>query len=75
MAFRGMLHDHGAQELAGGMHYLTMTALGKEQLREYRDSIPKPKPLTRAQQRYRRWLNSGGYMPFGIWLSMEKGMR
>ena len=62
MAERGLLFDHGAQELAGGMHYFVMTKAGRDALNEYRAAIPKPpepygpwKPLTRSQERYRRY--------------------
>lgn len=30
----GYLQDHGAQSLAGGMHYYTITTLGKNALRQ-----------------------------------------
>ena len=62
MGVRGLLFDHGAQEIAGGMHDFVMTPAGREALNEYRAAQPRPaekhgpwKPLTRSQERYRRY--------------------
>ena len=69
MAQAGLLHDHGPQALAGGMHYLTMTALGRSTLVAHKATLPKPKPLTRSQRRYREYLSiSESYRGFGDFL-------
>jgi len=36
LASRGLLHDHGAQPLAGGMHYYTPTPAGRAALNAHR---------------------------------------
>jgi hypothetical protein len=65
----GLLFDYGPQKLAGGMHYFTLTTAGSEALAAHRATLPKPKPLTRAQRRYREFLSSGGiHGRFGDWL-------
>jgi len=36
LASRGLLHDHGAQAIAGGMHYYTPTPAGRAALNAHR---------------------------------------
>lgn len=71
MAQKGLLYDHGAQKLAGGDHYFTLTVRGKEALTSHLDSQPKPKPQSRSQQRYRRYLEFGDcfrtFLDFCYW--------
>lgn len=47
---RGLLHDHGAQSLAGGMHYYTSTPEGRAALNAHRQSARtiqrQPEPNT-----------------------------
>lgn len=50
LARAGLLHDHGAQQLAGGMHYLTLTNRGRDALREwFAVQPPPPKPKRRRR--------------------------
>jgi len=51
LAARGLLRDYGAQRLAGGMHYLTLTDKGSEALREWRSRQPVVKVKPRRQSR------------------------
>lgn len=55
MANAGLLKDYGAQQLAGGMHYLTLTELGRKALQEWRAAQPKPKPVKRRSEQCDRW--------------------
>lgn len=53
---RGLLFDHGAQALAGGAHYLTMTSSGREALNEWQRAQPKIKPTRRrATPQFEAW--------------------
>lgn len=58
LAKRGLLQDHGAQRLAGGDHYFTLTGKGRSALARWREDQPKEPEvkLTRSQLRYRRYL-------------------
>ena len=52
----GLLFDHGAQRLAGGMHYLVMTIKGRVALSEWRAAHPKPKiPKRRRTEQFTAW--------------------
>lgn len=56
MAQNGWLKDHGAQRLAGGDHYYTMTPRGREVLNAWKAAQPKPPPVSQRKQRARaRW--------------------
>lgn len=73
MGKAGLLQDHGPQNLAAGMHYLTMTHLGRMMLMQWRDAQPKPKPLTKAQLRYRDFLDVDCGLTFIEWLRGRRG--
>lgn len=53
---KGLMQDHGAQVGMGGMHYYSVT---QEGIRAMEKESPKPPVLTRAQKRYRKWIDSG----------------
>lgn len=55
LAKRGLLHDHGPQQLAGGLHYLTMRSAGREALSEWRAAQPKPPRAKRRSRQFRAW--------------------
>lgn len=63
----GLMVDHGAHRIAGGMHCFSATDEGERIAREAWESA-KPK-LTRAQRRYRDWLASDCGLSFGEWLA------
>jgi len=69
----GMMHDHGAQSLAAGMHCYTVTQAGVQAMREH---SPKPPKLTRSQERYRRYRDvSECFKNFRAFLEYEKHQR
>jgi hypothetical protein len=72
MASAGLLRDHGPQALAGGAHFLTTTFMGRTKLSEFRDSLPRPKPLTRAQRRYQDFLELDCGLRFIEWLKLKR---
>lgn len=55
LAQRGLLHDHGPQKIAGGAHYLTMSAAGREALSEWRAAQPKPPKAKRRSRQFQSW--------------------
>ena len=57
MAEAGLLLDHGAQQLAGGDHYLTPTANGRDALAEWRAAQPKPRKHRRRSKAFAAWEN------------------
>ncbi len=59
LAALGWLRDHGPQTLTNGDHYYTTTPSGRQALNEHRAALPQPKPLTKSQRRYRRYLSVG----------------
>lgn len=65
----GLMKDYGPQEMMGGMHYFKVTELGITAMRE---ASPKPPRLTRAQQRYRDFLDEDSSMDFGEWLKVRR---
>lgn len=71
MAECGLLRDHGAQEIAGGMHYFTMAQAGRDAFAAYQATLPPPPKLTRSQIRYRRFLSADCGMKFSEWLKWE----
>jgi hypothetical protein len=63
MASEGLLHNHGPQRLAGGMHYLTITSKGRDVLSAWRAAQPKPAPVkkrrrSRSFDSWRRYLGA-----------------
>lgn len=81
MAQDGLLHDRGAQRLAGGMHYFTMTALGRYALNEWRAVQPKPpKSKRRCTEAFRKWrdyCDAFNHIPFStfwkeIWPTYQR---
>ncbi|HEY3898951.1 MAG TPA: hypothetical protein VGM54_10080 [Chthoniobacter sp.] len=73
MGRRGLLFDHGAQSLAAGDHYLTMTVAGRAALSEWRAAQPKPRVKRRRRSRaFEDWMNfrDAGYrLPFDRFLA------
>ena len=68
----GRMERHEPRAVFGGGHCFTVTDAGKAYVR---DHSPKPPKLTRAQKRYRDWLDSGSAvsgMKFGDWLKGER---
>ena len=66
----GLMKDHGAQELAGGMHCYTVTQHGISHM--LTDS-PKPPKLTRSQRRWQEFRRvSEVFDSFGQWLAYRK---
>lgn len=61
----GYLEDRGAIQVYGDMHYYVVTREGMVAMRE---QSPKPPKLTRAQKRYRKFLDADCGMEFGEWL-------
>ena len=69
MAVRGLLKDYGAQKPADGMHYFTLAEPGRQMLAAHAATLPKPRPLTRSQLRYREYRSVADcYRDFGHWL-------
>lgn len=65
----GFMADHGAYELAGGMHYFRVTEKGRDAMIA---QSPKPPVLTAGQKRYREWLHADCGMSFGEWLRVRR---
>ena len=63
----GLMVDHGAQQMYGGMHGFTVTDQGQSAVTQL---SPPPPKLSRSQIRYRDWLRVGDVcgMRFGEWL-------
>lgn len=58
MATDGLLFDYGAQELAAGDHFFTLTAKGRQSLSDWRDAQPKPvKSKRKKTQIFADWQN------------------
>jgi hypothetical protein len=58
LAERGLLRDHGAQQLAGGMHYFTLSARGRDALNEHHRNLcrfPQPKRKRPASEQFQAW--------------------
>lgn len=55
LAKRGLLRDHGPQQLAVGAHYLTTTMAGREALSEWRAAQPKPPKVKRPSKQFQAW--------------------
>jgi hypothetical protein len=73
MVADGLLVDNGSVKVYGGMHYYKVTKAGMDAM------LANAPRLTRAQKRYRAYLNSDSGMTFGQWLKavaqMEKEKR
>lgn len=65
----GYMVERPASELTGGSPCFHVTEAGKAAVRA---ESPKPPKLTKAQRRYRAWLNADSSMGFFEWL---KAMR
>lgn len=63
----GLMEDNGQSGFSGGMHYFSVTRLGKKFVAENSEVPPK---LTRSQKRYERWLKVADavQMTFGEWI-------
>lgn len=76
LASRGLLCDHGAQELAGGAHYLTMSSAGREALNEWRAAQPPPPKVRRQSKSFRAWRDyceANGRLSFPEFLATDQG--
>lgn len=63
----GLLRNNGTLSWLDGQIWLTLTTKGREALREWRSSQPKPKPLSKRKQRaketwrrFRDWREAWG---------------
>lgn len=65
---RGLMTDHGTSPLYGGDHCFTVTAAGREYVRQ---NSPEPPKLTAGQRRYRDYLAADGDLTFGEWLRIR----
>lgn len=63
----GLMIDHGSRRIFDGMHCFAVTDAGERIAREAWEAA-KPK-LTRAQRRYRAWLDADCGLSFGQWLA------
>lgn len=61
----GLMRDHGAYELAGGMHLYRVTEAGVLAMDE---QSPEPPKLTRSQQRFRDFQSADTGESFREWL-------
>lgn len=54
---RGLLYDHGPQQLAGGAHYLVMTGKGRTELNAWKAAQPPPpkRKARRMSEQFRAW--------------------
>ena len=55
MAKAGLLRDHGPQQLAGGAHYLSLTAKGRDAFSAWRNAQPKPAKVKRRSKMFDSW--------------------
>lgn len=63
-----MTRRDGMGELTGGMPCYIVTAAGKVAVAEQSPPPPPKKPLTRAQQRYQRFMDADSGLTFHEWL-------
>jgi hypothetical protein len=68
----GFMRDHGAYAICGGDHCYTVTEAG---LTAMLAQSPKPPKLTRAQKRYREYLDADCGMTFGEWLKCREAYK
>lgn len=64
---RGLMKEHPPREISGGDYIFVVTDAGKAYVVEH--SPPEPK-RTRAQDRYRRFLDADSGLSFREWLTM-----
>lgn len=72
LAARGLLCDHGAQQLAAGDHYLTLTRAGRQALAEWRAAQPRPPRKRRASRAWEAWRT---HVELGCDLSFSQFLR
>lgn len=72
MVEAGLLEDCGPQRIAGGAHLFYTTPGGRRVLADYQAALPKPKPLTNAQRRYRDFLDADSGLTFIEWLRCRR---
>ena len=65
LADNGLMTDHGAQGMYGGMHAFSVTPDGKDYVKR---NSPVPPKLTRSQKRYLDYLAGDSGYSFGEWL-------
>lgn len=68
MVKAGLLRNHGVIPWTNGYSHFTLTETGRKALEDYEATLPKPKPLTRSQRRYREWADSLSELTFIDWL-------
>lgn len=61
----GLMKDHGAQSIAGGMHCYSVT---KEGVSVMRKQSPAPPKISRSRKRYLEFLDADCGMTFGEFL-------
>jgi hypothetical protein len=69
---KGWLHDHGAYQEFGGMHYYSVTAPGVAAMKS---ASPLPPKLSRDQRRYQAFLAADSGMTFKEWLQCKRYQR
>lgn len=66
----GLMIDHGPRRIFDGMHCFAATQAGERIAREaWQAAQPR---LTRAQRRYRQWLDADSGLTFGEWLRADR---
>lgn len=61
----GFMRERADNGLTGGSPWFSVTEAGKQAIAA---QSPKPPKVSRAQQRYRDWLDEDGTCSFGEWL-------
>jgi len=61
----GLMQDRGPQNLAGGMHYYSVTKKGVSEMRK---ASPAPPKISRGRARYLEFLHADCSMTFGDFL-------
>lgn len=61
----GLMEDHGAYEIVGGMHCYCVTPAG---IAVMKAESPAPPKVSRSRQRYRDYLRADSSWSFGEWL-------
>lgn len=69
---QGLMIDHGAQIIAGGMHCYAVTIDG---VRAMKAASPAPPKVSRSKARYRAFRAEDSGMRFGEWLKCQKNRR
>jgi hypothetical protein len=65
----GFMVDHGARELAAGMHVYSVTPTGEAAIAA---QCPKPPKVSRSRQRYLDWLADDSGLSFREWIRLPR---